>query len=133
MATKKGRAPAGSRVNKSVPKLRPQVTTIRLDATVQQGLSLLEAYGGVTRPLNKLVNLALADFIDRHAATLEGELQQALKSVRAYRKIDPGYKRAIQAFIEAEVVHAGEDPMEGSAEPPAAGPAVLMVREILRG
>lgn len=122
-----------SRVAKGAPKARLQVTTIRLDQAVQEGLRVLEAHGGVRRPLNKWVNMALADLIERQAATLENELDQALQSIRAYRKTDPGYKRAIKAFINAEVAHAAQDPMEGSPEPQATGPAVSMVREILRG
>ena len=45
--------------------------------------------------------------IDKQAATLESELEQALRNIRAYRKTDPGYRRAIKAFIDAEVAHAG--------------------------
>jgi predicted transcriptional regulator len=133
MVTTKRPTPLRIRIGKVAPVTRPQVTTIRLDDAVQKGLRMLEAHSGVKRPLNKWVNIALADFIDRHAATLERELDQALKNIRAYRKTDPGYKRAIKAFIEAEVAHAAQDPMEGSPEPRAAGPAVSMVREMLRG
>lgn len=75
----------------------------------------------------------LADFIDRQLAPIEEELDQALKNIKAYRKTDPGYKKAIKAFIEAEVAHAAQDPMEGARERPAVGPAVSMVREMLRG
>ena len=127
------RIATGSRASKTVSVASPQVTTIRLDEAVQKGLRMLEANGGVKRPLNKWVNIALADFIDRQAATLESELEQALKNIRAYRRTDPAYKRAIKAFIDAEVTHAAEDPMAGSPEPQAAGPAVSMVRELLRG
>lgn len=112
---------------------RAQVTTIRIREDVQEGLRLLEAHSGVRRPLNKWVNLALADFIDRQIAPIEEKLDQALKNIKAYRKTDPGYKKAIKAFIEAEVAHATEDPMEGTRERPAVGPGVSMVREMLRG
>lgn len=116
---------------------RAQVTTIRIREDVQAGLRILEAHSGVKRPLNKWVNLALADFIDRQIALIEEELDQALKNIKAYRKTDPGYKKAIKAFIDAEVAHARDDPMEGASERPAVGPAVgpavSMVREILRG
>lgn len=125
-ATRRRRAP-------SAAPARPQVTTIRIDEAVQRGLRLLEAHSGIKRPLNKWVNMALAELIERQAATVESELDQALKNIRAYRKKDPGYKRAIKAFIAAEVAHAAADPMEGSPEPSAAGPALSMVREMLRG
>jgi len=133
MATLKLKKSAGVRVAKANPEARPQVSTIRLDEGVQKGLRILKAHSGVKLSLNKLVNIALAALIDRQAATLESELDQALRNIKAYRKTDPGYKRAIKAFIDAEVAFAAEDPMEGTREPQAAGPAVSMVREMLRG
>lgn len=133
MATPKVPKRTRRSIRKAVPAPRPQVTTVRLDEAVQKGLRVLAAHSGVKRTLNKWVNIALAEFIDRQAATLESELDQALKNIRAYRKTDPGYRRAIKAFIDAEVAHAAEDPMEGGSEPRVAGPAVSMVREILRG
>jgi len=133
MITAKLKKSTRTRATKTAPKAPPQVTTIRLDEVVQKGLRVLEAHSGVKRPLNKWVNIALAALIDRQAATLESELDQALRNIKAYRKTDPGYKRAIKAFIDAEVAFAAEDPMEGSREPQAAGPAVSMVRAMLRG
>jgi predicted transcriptional regulator len=112
---------------------RPQVTTVRLDPEVQKGLRLLQTYSGINRPLNKWINLALADFIAKQSASLERELDQALKNVRAYRRNDPGYKRAIESLIDAEASLADQDPMEGGPEPRPAGPAVSLVREALDG
>ena len=94
---------------------------------------MLEAHSGVKRPLNKWVNLALAEFIARQTASIADELEQALRNINAYRKTDPGYKRAIKAFIDSEVAFAAEDPMEGAREPQPIGPAVSMVRDMLRG
>jgi hypothetical protein len=113
------------------PVSRP-VTTVRLDESILRGLKILEAHSGVKRPLNKWVNLALEEMIRNRAAAVEDELKQALGNIRAYRKSDPGYKRAIKAFIDAEVEFAGEDPMEGSREPAVSGPALSRVRELLR-
>jgi hypothetical protein len=100
---------------------------------VQEGLRVLDAHSGIKRPLNRWVNIALAELIDRRSATLETELAEALRSIKAYRKTDPGYKRAIQAFIKAEVDNAAEDPMEGGPQPKSVGPAVSLVRKMLRG
>ncbi|MFM9967563.1 MAG: hypothetical protein ACKVQK_04045 [Burkholderiales bacterium] len=121
------------RASKTLPRARPQVTTIRLDPSVQNGLRLLEAHGGAKRPLNKWVNVALAELIERHAATVERELEQALLNIKAYRKSDPGHKRAITAFIDAEIAGMTGDPMEGSREPRPTGPAVSMLRQMIRG
>jgi len=114
-------------------RVRPQVSTIRLDEGVQEGLRILKAHSKRKLSLNKLVNMALAALIDKQTATIENELDQALRNIKSYRKTDPGYKRAIKAFIDAEVTFATEDPMEGRREPHAAGPAVSMVRQMLRG
>ena len=133
MVATKPHKPRRARATKAASGARPQVTTIRLDAAVQKGLQVLEAHSGVKRPLNKWVNIALAALIDRQAATLEHELDQALRNIKTYRKTDPGYRRAIKAFIDAEVAFAAEDPMEGRRSPQAAGPALSMVREMLRG
>ena len=113
-------------------QVKPYVTTIRLQDTLKKGLQALEAHTGVKRPLNKWINIALAELIEKRSATIEDELEQALQNIRAYRAADPGYARAIRAFIDAEVVSAPEDPMEGSPEPRKAGPAVSIVREMLR-
>jgi hypothetical protein len=133
MATAKRKKSARIRVMKADPEARPRVTTIRLNEAVEKGLRFLEAHSGVKRPLNKWVNIALAELIDRRAAAIEDELEQALRNIKGYRKTDPGYKQAIKAFIDAEVAFAAEDPMEGTREPQATGPAVSMVRELLRG
>lgn len=115
------------------PDVQSRVSTIRLDEGVQRGLQVLKAHGGAKLSLNKMVNVALAALIEKQAASIESELDEALRNIRAYRKSDPGYKRAIKAFIDAEVAFAAADPMEGarSSQPP--GPAVSMVRDMLRG
>lgn len=77
--------------------------------------------------------MALAELINQQTAKIEAELDQALRHIKEYRKSDPGYKRAIKAFIDAEVNLAAEDPMEGRPARQAPGPAVSMVREMLRG
>lgn len=110
-----------------------KVTTIRIPPSLKIGINMLERAVGFRRPLNKWITIALADYIDRRTAAAENELELALKNVRAYRKTDPSYKRAIKAFIDAEVEFAGEDPMEGSTSPTEVGPAVSMVRELIRG
>ena len=133
MSTASQKTSSRAHAAKATPKAKSQVTTIRLDAAVHKGLQVLEAHSGVKRPLNKWVNIALAALIDRQAATLEHELDHALRQIKTYRKTDPGYRRAIRAFIDAEVAFARGDPMEGSRTRQAAGPALTMVRGMLRG
>ena len=110
-----------------------KVTTIRIPPSIQAGIGLLESAVGVKHPLNKWITIALADYIERRTAAAEDELERALSNIRAYRKSDPGYRNAIEEFIEAEVAFAGDDPVEGSTERSHAGPAVSMIRELIRG
>ena len=98
MATSKQNKRGRGRVTKASPRERPRTTTIRLDAAVQKGLRFIEAHGGVKRPLNKLINLALAELIERQTATIERDLEQALRNIAAYRKTDPGYKRVLKSL-----------------------------------
>jgi len=133
MARLKTKKSPQARAGKIHRVARSQVSTIRLDENVQKGLRLLKAHSRNKWSLNKLVNMALAELIDKQTATIEVELDQALRNIKAYRKTDPGHKRAIKAFIDAEIAFGADDPMAGTREPQAPGPAVSMVREILHG
>ena len=68
---------------------------------------------------------------DRKSARLEANLA----SLRAYRKKDPGFRKAIAEFVEAEATL--EDPLEGEIvgskpkETKAAGPVQSKIRDIL--
>jgi hypothetical protein len=107
-----------------------KATTFRLDARFQKGLTLL---GEVRRvPLNRLVNEAVGEYLDAHAATVEAELEETLRRVKAYRQADPGFESAISKFAEAEAELAADDPVEGHSTR-AKGPAQRLVRELIRG
>lgn len=107
-----------------------RATTVRLDPVLQEGLALLQ--GVDKKPLNRLVNEAIRDYLEKRGAAVEAELQQILSRVRAYRRADPNYQRAIAEFVAAEAALGAGDPVEGRAEP-AAGPAQRMVQALLRG
>ena len=85
-------------------------TTIRIDPLLKERLSKLSAI--LHQSLNTLTNEALSEFIASRFLQVERELKSSLKDLRAYRKTDPGFKRAIAeiAKIEAAVKH---DPLEG--------------------
>jgi predicted transcriptional regulator len=107
-----------------------KATTFRLDPRFQKGLTLL---GEVRRvPLNRLVNEAVGEYLDAHAATVEAELEETLRRVKAYRQVDPGFESAISKFAEAEAELAADDPVEGQTTR-AKGPAQRLVRELIRG
>jgi hypothetical protein len=70
-----------------------KATTFRLDPRFQEGLTLL---GEVRRvPLNRLVNEAVGAYLDAHAATIEVELEETLRRIKAYRQADPDFESAI--------------------------------------
>lgn len=83
--------------------------------------------------MNKIVNQALIEFVDRGVTRLRSDAEETLRLLSAYRKRDPGFKRAAAQFVEAEAMYGAEDPMEGIEYEAPAGPAVKMVRALLRG
>lgn len=107
-----------------------KATTFRLDPRFQKGLALL---GEVRRvPLNRLVNEAVGEYLEARAATIEAELEETLRRVKAYRLADPDFESSISKFAEAEAESATEDPVEGQTTR-AKGPAQRLVRELIRG
>ena len=67
----------------------------------------------------------------------EKALEASLSKLRAYRKKDPGFKRAMAAFVEAEATV--KDPLEGEVvegpndeeSPKTAGPVQSSLREVI--
>src|SRR3970040_1096252 len=88
-----------------------KATTFRLDPRLEKGLVLL---GEVRRvPLNRLVNEAVGEYLDPRAATVEAELEETLRRVKAYRQADADFESAISKFADAEGKSAAQDPVEG--------------------
>jgi len=108
--------------------------TLRIDAEERAALENLSKVEG--RPINQLLNEAIKSYLNRKGQK-ERNLEANLVALRAYRKEDPGFQRAIGAFVEAEAKF--EDPLEG--EPIAGqfvegqfkptGPVQSKVRELL--
>ncbi|HVC21751.1 MAG TPA: hypothetical protein VNE16_16885 [Vicinamibacterales bacterium] len=107
-----------------------QATTFRLEPRLQRGLQLLSNVRKA--PLNRLVNEAVNEYLEVHAATLQADLEETLRRVKAYRSADPEFERAIAKFAEAEAELAPEDAVEGQTTR-AQGPAQRLVRELIRG
>jgi hypothetical protein len=121
-----------------------------VEPAFEQGLVILK--GVLRKPINKMVNEAVGEYIERRTAEVETELTSTLAQLRAYRRADPGFKGARQAFIEGEARHGKGDPMEGrivDATPPQGAyarrrgksaaavasdpnPTLTRVRELLR-
>jgi len=113
--------------------------TLRLAPEFEAGLGLLKSIVGMS--VNKMVNEAVGEYIQKRAAEVEADLTGVLDQVKAYRRADPQFKHALGRFVKAEARHGGDDPIEGvvvDAEPPTrvrkskAGPAQTMVRKLLK-
>ena len=85
-------------------------TTFRIDPVVKAGLAKLSKL--THRSLNQLANEAIREFVARRTLEVEKELEATLEDLRAYRRSDPDFERAIAGFVEAEVA-AEQDPAEG--------------------
>jgi predicted transcriptional regulator len=104
-----------------------KATTYRIDPIVQTGLSTLSRVLG--RPQNQLVNEAVRDFVVRRSREVETDLEATLEALRAYRKSDPNFERAIEDYVDAEA-SLKEDPAEGRRAEDI-GPAQKRVLELL--
>jgi hypothetical protein len=82
--------------------------TLRIDAEKRAALEALSKIEG--RPINQILNDAITSYVSRQSRK-ERSLQANLESLKAYRKRDPEFRRAIAAFAEAEA--SIEDPLEG--------------------
>ena len=79
--------------------------TLRIDAGESAALESLSKVEG--RPVHQLVDEAIKSYLSSRAQKAP-RLEAALA---AYRKQDPGFKRAFDEFVEAEATL--EDPLEG--------------------
>lgn len=103
-------------------------TTLRLEPDVHQKLQVLQSALGT--PLNKLVNMAVAEFVASKAAQIESDLEMALKKIRALRRADPTFAKDFKALAAAEAKYGKNDPVQGKAfrEKPS---AVSVVRRVV--
>jgi hypothetical protein len=82
--------------------------TLRIDAEESVALKALSKVEG--RPVNQLLNEAIKSYLSQRTRK-ERSLEANLADLRAYRKRDPGFRRAIAEYVEAEA--SIEDPLEG--------------------
>ena len=100
--------------------------TLRIDKEERSALEHLSKVEG--RPINQLLNEAIKSYLKRRGQK-ERSLEANLAGLQAYRKKDPGFKRAIAAFVEAEA--SVDDLLEGEAIERPSGPVQTKVREVL--
>ena len=82
--------------------------TLRIDAPERNALKSLSKVEG--RPINQLLIEAIRSYLSQKGRQ-ERALEANLKTLREYRRKDPGFKRAIAAFVEADATQ--KDPLEG--------------------
>lgn len=115
--------------------------TLRLIPEFEEGLALLRRTLG--KPVNKMVNEAVGEYIEKRTTEIETDLTGVLEQIKAYRRADPHFGHDLDGFVKAEAAQGSADPLEGvvyDVEPPSAeakvvkpGPVLSMVREKLRG
>lgn len=82
--------------------------TLRIEEKESVALKALSKVEG--RPINQLLNEAIKSYLSRQNRK-ERSLEANLADLRAYRKQDPGFRRAIAEYVEAEA--SLDDPLEG--------------------
>ncbi len=105
--------------------------TLRIAPEERAALENLSKIEG--RPINQLLNEAIKGYLHQKGRK-ELNLEANLAKLQAYRKRDPGFERALAAFVEAEA--SQEDPLEGeieqgSIEEEPMGPVQKKIREVL--
>jgi hypothetical protein len=106
-----------------------KATTYRIDPVVQAALVTLSKVLG--KPQNQLVNEAVRDFVAIRSRQVEMDLEVTLESLRAYRKSDPKFERALADYVDAEA-SLKDDPAEGKRAE-GFGPAQTRILNLLNG
>lgn len=111
--------------------MQAKATTIRFEPEIRDQLVQLSKI--LDKPINRLANEAVRDFVLKTTIEVEQNLESTLANLRAYRKNDPNFEHAIAEFVEAEAsVH--KDPAEGEVlRKTKMGPTEQSVRTLLRG
>jgi predicted transcriptional regulator len=115
-------------------KTARKATTFRIEPVTMSGLEKLSSI--LNKPLNKLANEAISEYVARRISEVAVDLSSTLEDLRAYLKNDPRFERSIREFVEAEA-SATRDPMEGTIvsknESSEAGPTERQMLKLLNG
>ena len=84
--------------------------TFRIDPEERAALDHLSKLEG--RPINQILTEAVKRYLHTQGQR-ERDLEASLHDLRDYRKLDPGFRKAIAAFVESEA--AMDDPVDGKA------------------
>ena len=89
----------------------PKASTIRLKPELQTALDRISNH--LDRPKNKIVNQAVAEFLEKTSYQLRDDIEGTLENLRTYRQNDPNFEADIERFADSEAMHAAEDAYEG--------------------
>ncbi|MGB0289981.1 MAG: hypothetical protein ACPGH0_01480 [Opitutales bacterium] len=91
----------------------PKASTIRLKPELQTALDRISNH--LDRPKNKIVNQAVAEFLEKTSYQLRDDIESTLENLRTYRQNDPNFEADIERFADSEAMHAAEDAHEGKS------------------
>lgn len=89
-----------------------KASTHRLDPEVQESLDELSRV--LRQPKNRIINEAVASYVQQRSLQAERELESTVLALKKLRKRDPKFGSAIANFASAEAEYAGQDPAEGT-------------------
>lgn len=99
-------------------------STLKINPEHLEALENLSKIEG--RPVNELLREAIRHYLSRRDLN---NLEGPTSALGTYRKQNPGFKNAIDEFVDAE---AGfEDPLEGALMQEQLGPVQRKIRDIL--
>lgn len=87
--------------------------SVRFSVETYENLRVVSETMG--RPMNKLVQAAVAEFLERESERLADEMSPRVEALRSYaRNLKKNRREAIDAVIDAEAEHGKDDPAEGT-------------------
>ncbi len=114
---------------KPVQTKTPKASTIRLKPELQTALDRISDH--LDRPKNKLVNQAVAEFLEKTSFRLRDDIEGTLANLRAYRAKDPNFDADIERFAAAEAAESSEDTHEGKERPASKESLVHDIQELI--
>lgn len=87
--------------------------SVRFSLEMYENLRVVSETMG--RPMNKLVQAAVGEFLERESERLADEMSPRVEALRSYaRDLKKNRREAIDAVIEAEAERGKDDPVEGT-------------------
>lgn len=69
----------------------------------------------VGRPMSKLIQVAVVEYLEKETHRLAEEISPRVEALRGYaRNLKANRREAVNALIDAEAEHGGDDPAEGT-------------------